>query len=170
MRVWDIFLSLARITKILLKASLSILIPACSIDPFPQSKICFTGTGDLKKSNKRKRAPSDASLLPACHSIYSCWALWAIRKVSMLALFRLLSAPKQQWAVGDGAIITPCHPWESWKFNLLSSTVGSLIFPSLSQHASLIQPTDTVYQKSEKESFWDSELLTFVIQFPKLYI
>ena len=71
MRVWDIFLS----SKILLKACLSILIPACSTDRFPQSKVCFADSGDLKKSNKRKQAPNDAALLPAHCAVWSCWAL-----------------------------------------------------------------------------------------------
>ena len=122
-RVWDIFLS----SKILLKACLSILIPACSTDRFPQSKVCFADSGDLKKSNKRKQAPNDAALLPAHCAVWSCWALWAIRKGSTLALFCLLSAPRQHWAVGDGAIVSPCHPWESWRFNLPSSMKRSSV-------------------------------------------
>ena len=99
------------------------------MDHFPQSKVCLADKSDLKKSNKRKQAPNDAALLPAHCAIWSCWALWVTRrKGSTLALFCLLSAPKQHWTVYDETIITPCHPWESWRFN----------FPSSMKHSSVL--------------------------------
>lgn len=85
-----------------------------------------------------------------------------IRKVSMLALFCPVISPKQHWAGWWGYQATPCHPWESWKFNLPLPLWVWFSLP-LSQH--VIQSTDNVYQKPEKESFWDSKL-TFVNSIP----
>lgn len=98
------------------------------MDRFLQSKVCLADNWDLKKSNKRKQTSNGAVLLTAHFAIWSCWALWATRrKGSPWALFCLLSAPKQHWAVYDGAITTPCHPWESWRFNLPSSMKHSSV-------------------------------------------
>ena len=123
---------------------MSILIPACSMDCFLPSNVCLADNWDLNQSNNRKQAPSDAAPLPGHCAVHSHWALWATqRKGSTLALLCLLSAPKQHWAVGDAAIFTPCHPWESQRFNLSSMkhssilSAGSLIFSSLSQHGFL---------------------------------
>lgn len=134
---------------------------------FPQSKVCFIGTGDLKKSNKRKQAPSDESLLPACCAIYSCWAS-AVNKKSFHVGF-ILPVISSQTTLSSGwwGYRPPCHPWESWKFN--SSLPLWAVWFSLPLSMPLFSP-QTMCIKPEKESFWDSKLLTFVIQFPKLYI
>ena len=100
----------------------------CMFNGSLPSKVCLADKSDLKKSNKRKQAPNDAALLSARCAIWSCWALWATRrKGSTLALFCLLSAPKQHWTVYDETIVTPCHPWESWRFNFPSSTKHSSV-------------------------------------------
>lgn len=106
---------------------------------FPQSKVCFADNWDLKKSNKRKQVKW-CSLVTSSLTFGHAGLCERQGEKALWALFCLLSAPKQHWAVYDGAIATPCHPWESWRFNLplplstqVSCSAGSLIFlPSLS--------------------------------------
>lgn len=145
LETWSIFMSLVRTTKLLLRIYSSILIPACSLDCFLGSKVDLADNWGFKKVNKRKQSPKIAQHHGQLTVLFSnSWLCEQLgRKVFMLALSCLVISPQQHRAVGDAAIFTPCHPWETWIFNLVSwsaqvsFSVGSLIFRSPSQHGFL---------------------------------